>query len=555
MRQGAAAAPVEDGAADRDALIAEGREALQRGDAQTASELAIQALAMDQLCGDAWRLLAGAREKAGDLVNALAAYEAALARLPEQPALANEAGRIAVALGQTARAVQLFAHYHRARPDCLIGANNLAAALRQLHHFDAAIEVLRTAIQANPDNAMLWNTLGCVLSDRGEPASALTFFEEARRLAPQHAKMWQNISAARLALGDADGALDACEAALERAAGETERVDLAFSKSTILLCQGRLAEGWKAYENRLDPAFTGGTQFRVDAPRWDLETPIAGKSLLLFGEQGLGDQVAFLGLAADILRELGPDGRLTIAVEQRLVSLAARAFPEAEVVALSGGPTARGFVRTLPGVDTSRFDLWTPMASPFGRYRTAIENYPATSVTLAPDGGRLAHWRRELAALPGLKVGLAWKSLNMDGVRRKLFPTFEQWRPVLSAPGVTFVNLQYGDAAPELAWARQALGVEIWTPPGLDLKDDLEGVAALGAALDLSIGPSNASTCIAAACGAPVWMITPPMPWTCQGSPNIPWFPTTTVFVAEGYGQWDPLMASVGEALERRLRA
>jgi ADP-heptose:LPS heptosyltransferase len=119
---------------------------------------------------------------------------------------------------------------------------------------------------------------------------------------------------------------------------------------------------------------------------------------------------------------------------------------------------------------------------------------------------------------------------------------------VLETPGVRFVNLQYGDCAEELEQARAA-GFEIWNPPGINLKDDLDDVAALGCALDLVVGPANATTNIAAACGAPVWLVSTPDAWPKLGTDRYPWYPQARVFNPPAYNAWAPVMAELAQAL------
>jgi hypothetical protein len=115
---------------------------------------------------------------------------------------------------------------------------------------------------------------------------------------------------------------------------------------------------------------------------------------------------------------------------------------------------------------------------------------------------------------------------------------------------VRFVNLQYGDCSAELA-AAKAAGIDVWNPPGIDLKDDLDDVAALACALDLTVGPPNATTNIAASCGAKVWLIATPGGWPKLGTDRYPWYPTVTAFTTPGLNDWTPVMAQIAE----RLRA
>ena len=122
---------------------------------------------------------------------------------------------------------------------------------------------------------------------------------------------------------------------------------------------------------------------------------------------------------------------------------------------------------------------------------------------------------------------------------------------MLGTPGVSFVNLQYGDCAAEIEQARNELGVEIWNPPGIDLKQDLDDVAALSSALDLVIGFSNATLNIAAACGAPTWLISAPGAWTCLGTDRYPWYPQVRLFRPPAFREWEPVMAEIGMELAR----
>jgi len=135
------------------------------------------------------------------------------------------------------------------------------------------------------------------------------------------------------------------------------------------------------------------------------------------------------------------------------------------------------------------------------------------------------------------------------GARLREFSPFQHWRPVLETPGVSFVNLQYGECAAELDQARQTMGIEIWQPPGIDLKNDLDDVAALTCALDLVIAPANATSNIAAACGAPTWFISTPVGWPRLGGDRYPWYPSARVFAPDRFGQWEAVMRQAADAL------
>lgn len=525
--------------------------ALEAEDYETGGRLAIQALEQDERNGFAWYLLAISRERAGDFVSSITCYESALALLPNQADVANDLGRLAFRMGMKVEAEKLFRHFLAAKPNHPEGANNLACAIRDQDRAAEAIEILRPAIEANPTAAMPWNTLGTIVTEQGELEAARTFFDEALRLQPQFPKAQYNRGNVRLSLGDPEGALADCDVAIAGTAAQDERQMMRLSRATILMELGRTAEGWEDYEARLHPQFADCTQFQAAGVAWTPHSDLSGQTLLVFGEQGLGDEVMFANLLPDVIEALGPQGRLILAVEARLVPLFQRSFPQARVGAHATYAVGGRTVRVAPFLaENEAPDLWAPLGSLLRRFRPTAGSFPKTAgyLTLAPD--RIDHWRKALEqAPPGLKVGLLWKSALMNGARRRYFSAFDAWREVLAVPGVSFINLQYGDCAAELEQARQEMGVEIWTPPGIDLKQDLDEVAALTCALDLVVGFPNATVNLAGACGANAWVASAPGAWPRLGSDHYPWYPQMRVFTARALGDWGPMLSEMAEAL------
>ena len=520
---------------------------------RAAGDLVLQALEIDEKCAVAWHILAICREKAGDFTSSLKCYESAFELNPDEPELANDLGRLAYVMGMMEIAEELFAKYLLYRPGSPDGANNLACAQRDQLHYPEAIETLRPVIYANPESALLWNTLGTVLAEQGEMEKARTFFDEALRLTPEFFKARYNRGNVLLALGDPQAGLIDCEAAMQGVTLEREASMMRLARATLLIAAGDLDRGWDAYEERLSTDFADVTHFLIDRPAWTPETDLEGKHLVLIAEQGLGDEVMFSNIIPDVIEALGPSGHLTLAVEPRLIQLFRRSFPTATIERHDTYKVDHHTVRVVRSVgDGAGVDCWAPLASPLRRFRRSAEAYPKRSNFLIADPARVAHWQgvlNELGDAP--KVGVVWKSMYVNSGRSRYFSPFEHWGAVLKTPGVQFVNLQYGECQAELDEARDTFGIEIWNPPGIDLKDDLDEVAALTCALDLSIGPANATTNIAAACGAPVWLIIPPGAWPLVGTDYYPWYPQVRVFMTPGFNRWAPAMTGVAEALSK----
>jgi tetratricopeptide (TPR) repeat protein len=534
--------------------VAQAIQAIHLRDYAKADKLALKLLKKDEHLGLGWHILAIAREKQGDFASSLRSYEAALKLLADHGSVAGDLGRLAFRMNMPEIAAQFFAHYRLAKPHDVEGANNLACALRELNREGEAIEVLKAAIGANPEAALLWNTLGTVLCNIGDAAGSLVFFDEALRLQPDLSKAYHNRAFAKLDLGQIEQALADCDAAIKAPDSPEDLAMMQFAQATILLSLGRLAEGWEAYEARFAPALTHAPRFQIPGTRWSGQD-LSGKALMISAEQGLGDEVMFAGMLPDILERLGPDGSLSLAVERRLIPLFQRSFPGVEVTAHRTVAYEGRTYRAAPDIeDWDRFDYWAAIGDFLPVLRGSVEAFPKRDRYLTPDPARVAHWTAELAKLgPAPKVGLLWKSASLAAERGRQFSPFEAWRAVLQTPGAVFVNLQYGDCDEEIAFAKEAFGVEIWQPPGIDLKKDLDDVAALCAAVDLVIGFANATINLAGAVGAPLWMMSAPKTWTKLGTDYYPWYPQARMFAPADYSDWELVMDEVAAALAAKI--
>jgi hypothetical protein len=139
--------------------------------------------------------------------------------------------------------------------------------------------------------------------------------------------------------------------------------------------------------------------------------------------------------------------------------------------------------------------------------------------------------------------------------RGKYYSTLDNWGPILKTPGITFVNLQYGDCVEEIARAEDRHGIKINVIDGLDLKDDIDGAAALSAAVDLVISAPTAAAAAAGALGTEVWFLTAGRTWPQLGTDEFPWYRKSRVFSPEKFADWTQLMPQVGSALAAFTKA
>jgi len=528
-------------------------KALRRGDVPGAAKLALASTEADETNAQAFHILAMTLEKMGHLHKALVTYERSFALDPNDPELLLNLGLTAWNQNIIAGAEKMFRLYIEACPESPLGYNNLGSIQCDLGQPTTAIETLRSAIYRMPSEAVLWNSLATVLAEEGRAEESLIFYNESVRLEPQFARPWHNLGYAYSHLGWLDQALDAYDNALARSVEEGERRESRHSRSVCLIGMGRLEEGFREYEIRNSQRFRAYVHHMTNAPAWNGEL-LAGKRILAVGEQGLGDEFMFANILPDLSRAVGETGKLQIAVDPRLVGLFQRSFPRAEVGSYDDRtliePDGKKELRFIPwAAEKGEPDFYAPMGTALQFFRKSVDEFPRQAF-LVPDPARVAEFRKRLEAMgPGPYVGICWRSMMLGAKRSKYYSALDAWGPIFKTPGVTFVNVQYGDCKAELTRAVERHGVDIKIFDDLDLKDDIDGAAALSAALDLVLSAPTAAAATAASVGTEVWFLTAGRTWPQLGTDHYPWYRSTRVFSPEKFGDWNALLPVVATAL------
>jgi tetratricopeptide (TPR) repeat protein len=522
--------------------------AFRRNDYGKAAVLSVDATEADPSCGQAYHMLALSLENLGEIARAITMYERALSLDPADTDLYLNLGLAAWRMGLNPVAEKFFRLYCELEPNQPMGWNNLAGVLRDTSRFDEAIEVCRSAIMRMPEQPLLWNTMGTILVELSDFTQAAIFYREALRLDPNFGRAWHNLGYGLHHTGPLDEALDAYDHALRIVTEPRDRIETEHARALCLLAMGRLAEGFAGYEVRHNRQHRASMLYGIDAPIWKGEA-LAGLTVLVIGEQGLGDEVMFANTLSDIGAAIGPSGKLKVAVDSRLIPLISRSLPQAEVGNyLTASHNAKD-VRLVPWAGKPDFVM--PLGSALPHLRQSLEDFPGKPF-LTPDPVRVAEFREALGVRPGLKVGICWRSMLINAQRQKYFSAIDAWKDILTVPGISFVNLQYGDACAEIARARLLFGVDIQVMDGLDLKNDLDGATALSAACDLVISAPTAAAALAGAAGTEVWFLTAGPVWPQLGTDHYPWYRASKVFSPQQFGDWAEVMPRLSAALSAR---
>jgi len=418
---------------------------------------------------------------------------------------------------------------------------NAAAVLADLGRLDDAAARLRHALALEPRNLGARLSLGGILKRLGRLEEARTHIESAAKDNPEDVAAWNDLGLALKEMREYGAAEGVFERALALAAPGQKAV-VGVNLATAKLMRGKLGEGFRAFEARLGlPLFATQADRFFKAPRWRGED-LSGKTILLYGEQGMGDALQFLRWAP-LLSAKG--AKILLGIFPPLARLASRV--EGVFVAASDG-------RDFPAYDFH----CSLMSLPAVLGLESVSDVPAPIPYVTPFPEEAEAWSERLDDALGprdgsLRVGLVWS--GSPGLEEDLQRSVALARldPVLRVPGVRFVSLQKNEAAAQL----------LDLPEGLRLHDpmpaveDFAATAAIVAGLDLVVSVDTSVAHLAGAMGKPVWLLSR---WNgcwrwMDGLDASPWYPTMRVFRPEAPGAWDAVAEDVAAALREAVSA
>lgn len=364
---------------------------------------------------------------------------------------------------------------------------------RAIHWFDEALVI-------DPDYGELHVHLGTVLRDAGRPELALPYLQSAVVRSPANPEFRYYLGIAQFALGQLD-------------------------------------EAYANYELRWNRRECG-RKSQLAVPEWT-GSPESGRSILVYKEQGLGDELLFATCLPDLVKRFE---HVTYICHPKWKTLFVRSFPQIEI---------RDMDRSLTANDLGNPDFQIPVGSLPRLLRRKIEDFPDLQQLLTPDAEKVALFRNRLPQNSGkLIVGIGWRSSVKSLNRRSVYPQLEFWKPLFDLQNIVWVNLQYGDVSEEIRKAEHDFGISIINFTDVDHYDDLDSSAALMKACDIVIGPDSSTTVIAAAVGTPSFKIYSYIDYLCMGTDHYPWFPNM-ILAKRHFGEaWEMPIQRVADIVQ-----
>jgi tetratricopeptide (TPR) repeat protein len=467
-------------------------------------------------------------------LEALGVYAKAIALRPNYGAAHLNSGRIFHKLGRIDQAVAAFRVMAAAQPTDPRGHYNLGIALTDLLPKAKRTErdvlttearaAFETALALDPKSAATYYAFATLHSENGQHARAAELVRIALEFKPEWPDAWNNLGNHYEGLGDRAAAITAFDHALRLDPGNMGAV---VNRGLTQLALGRLAEGWDGYAHRFDDPRFPFTARNWPWPAWQGED-LTGKSILLWSDQGIGDEVLYASMLSEVAARAAV---CAVECSARLAPLYGRSFPALEII--PNQPTAHDELRRR------RFDFQCSVLD-LGRWlRRGPAAFPNRPRILVPESGLTAALRAKYQAIkPGAKlVGLSWHSINpRTGLEKSL--ALETFAPLLNMPELTFINIQYGNVNNELEAVTDKYGVRIVDDSTVDSLVDLDTYAAQLSALDMVITVSNSAAHLAGALGVPTWLFVPDHHkrlwyWFDQGV-HSPWYRSVRIFRDSG---------------------
>ena len=394
---------------------------------------------------------------------------------------------------------------------------NLCNVFQSLGKPEEALKTSFKAIQIRPDSYIAYNNLGTALGDLNMDAEAREAFITANLLNPEFVPTIINLSQLEIKLGRHQDGINLYNKALTLhniTENQSDLIKYYLAYSYLFL--GDLENGWDHYEYGFGPLLPKGalrSLRKFHQPKWNGEN-ISGKKLLIWREQGLGDEIEFSTCLADI-ESLSIDA--IVETDPRLVSILKRAYPKLRVRAESIGPDK------FP--TTNDFDVHIPIGSLPKFFRRNIKSFKKKINKWDVLKEHTDEFALKLSPFKKKKlVGICWRSGLVSLQRNDSYTGLNDWRELLIRDEFIFVNLQYGDCEQELVEAEKLFNIKIIRWPDLDLKDDLERLIALINNLDCVVTVGTAVSSIASSIGKLTILLSHPS-WTMLGERNsYPWY-------------------------------
>lgn len=413
-------------------------------------------------------------------------------------------------------------------PDDALALFLIGSVYAEAERFGAAANMFRRVCDLRPEKPEPWNNLGMAYDGLKRTDQALEYFRKAWKI-EQRANFASNIGNCHLSKDDFHGAIEWAKKAL--------RIDAGSKSAQAVLGLASLAlhdwaTGWDNYEGTLGGKFRKETQYQEES-RWD-GTP--GKQLIVYGEQGLGDEIMYASCVNDAARE----NRVVLECDRRLEGLFRRSFPQIPVYG-----TRR---EAVEWVNEYQFDARCSLGTLPKYFRRKVADFSGAPYLVA-DPERRIQWRALLDSFGKPAIGIAWSGGSKHNHPEARAMGLEAFRPLIESVDATFVSLQYRDPSEEIA--KSGLPVKHW--PRASETVDYDDAAGLVAELDLVVGVHTSAQHLAGALGVAQIILVPKKTLWLYAQDDFPWYGKAQL--VRQRGAWRETVTGIVDTVRHKVAA
>ena len=510
------------------ALLQQGLEFHRQGRVGQAEPIYREILAAHPNHADALQLLAVIVQNAGQTAEAETLFRKSLAVDPKQPAVWYNLGNLLFTQHRFIDALDAFDRALRLRPTYAAAFANRSAALSALGRHDQALLSADRAVALDPGNPQAHSNRGAALTALKRPAEAVTSIEKALALGPDNLETLYSRGRALMSLNRLNDAIADFTRIL---ASAPTHPAANFNDAIARLTLGDMLAAWEKYEWRWQNPPLIGKRPAFSQPTWNGEG-ITGKTILIYGEQGMGDVIQFFRY----LPLVAARARHTVAIVPRpLKALLAGMISGVEILA--------------PDDALPPFDAQCALMSLPRVFQTGLTNIPGLAPYISAPADAHARWDAKLAPKSATRVGVVWAG-NADHPNDRCRSISVKRLEPLLACDVELVSLQKDLRSGDATWLKKR-DVRHYSAEVNDFTD----TAALVGLMDVVISVDTSVAHLAGAMGKETWVLLPAtdVDWRWMlDREDSPWYPTARLFRQPAHGDWDSVILRVANALPKR---
>ena len=509
-----------------DALHLLGVIAHQHQDYQNAVQLITQAIIINSIQPSAYNNRGLAHKELGDYTKALKDFDRAIElQAHNADAYANK-GYVLQRLNQSQAALENYQIALSINPTDYEIYNNLGVIYLSLKNYTKALEVFEKSLTLKPEYVEAHSNRGTALQELLRLNEALASYEKAIKLRPEFAEAHLGRGDCLLELLYLDEALSSYHSGLSAETLE----DCQWNKAFIYLLSGEFRKGWPLFESRWKSKSLKMPPTSFTQPRWFGKESLAGKTILLFSEQGLGDTIQFIRYV-QFLENLG--AQVILQVQAPLVALLQQVSGVTAILPTDQAPPP--------------FDFQCPLMSLPLAFNTELLSIPNSPAYLKADSSKTAQWEARLQPKTKRRIGLAWSGNHHHKGDHKRSIPLEKLLAYLPSDA-DYISLQKEIRDTDIDYLKKNTPIQHFENQLIDFSD----TAALLNCIDQVISVDTSVAHLAGSMGKKTWVLLPYCPdwrWLLNRT-DSPWYPSLRLYRQKKPGEWDAVLEELRNDLQ-----